>query len=181
MKCLPGYKGEYQPDCVKVDCPAGEIGLYPNCVAPTTTRYYEECPAGQVGTPPNCRNKCPPFTTGEPPNCQRMKCPIGWEGDYQPNCQYKPKCPEDKVGVWPNCVSQYCPPGSTGTYPNCKCKPGTIGTPPNCKAELPSKNGYLPPHVQNGYLPPHVQNGYLPPHQFVRDDYQNFDLLPPSL
>lgn len=172
MKCLPGYEGEYQPDCVKVNCPEGEIGLYPNCVSPTTIKYLEveECPAGQTGTPPNCRDRCPSFTYGEPPNCKKIKCPIGWEGDYQPNCQYKQKCPADKTGVWPNCVSQYCPPGSTGTYPNCKCRPGTTGIPPNCKIDIQSHNGYLPPYVQNGS-----------PNQAAREDYQNLDLLPPNV
>lgn len=177
MKCLPGYKGEYQPDCVKVDCPHGEIGLYPNCVAPTTTRYYEvkECPTGQIGTPPNCREKCPPFTYGEAPNCKRMKCPDGWEGGYQPNCQLKPKCPQDKFGEWPNCVSKYCPPGSTGAYPDCKCRPGTTGIPPNCKeATIPSKYGYLPPYI--GYLPPSDQY-----EGSQRSDFQNFNLLPPNV
>lgn len=175
MKCLPGYKGEYQPDCVKVDCPEGEIGLYPNCVKPTTERYYEvkECPAGQIGTPPNCRAQCPYFTYGEPPNCKRMKCPDGWEGDYQPNCQLKPKCPKDKVGVWPNCISKYCPAGTVGTFPDCRCPPGSIGTPPNCKA---TTTGYLPPYVQSGYLPPHKQHE----NQYLRSDsFQNIDLLPP--
>ncbi len=181
MKCLPGYKGEYQPDCVKVNCPDGEIGLYPNCVAPTTSRYYEveECPPGKSGKPPNCRDRCPSYHYGEPPNCKRMKCPIGWEGEYQPNCQYKPKCPQGKFGVWPKCVSQYCPTGTTGTYPDCKCLPGTTGIPPNCKVVDPSKNGYLPPV---GYLPPYVQSGYLPPNdQSERNALQYSDLLPPNV
>lgn len=167
MACLPGYKGEYQPDCIKVDCSPGEIGLYPFCVTPTTAKYYEvkECPDGQTGTPPNCRAKCPSFTNGEPPNCKKIKCPDGWEGDYQPNCRITPKCPKDKDGKWPNCVSRYCPAGSIGTYPNCKCRPGTIGTPPNCKvmagSPSPPKVGYLPP-TDNKYLPPYITTGYLP-------------------
>lgn len=30
--------------------------------------------------------------------CVRIKCPPGFEGDYQPNCKSTPKCPPEYPG-----------------------------------------------------------------------------------
>lgn len=48
---------------------------------------------------------------GIPPNCDRVRCPAGWEGEFQPNCTYRPQCPPDRPGEWPYCVATYCPKG----------------------------------------------------------------------
>lgn len=130
---------------------------------------------------PNLNNNetCPKHTSGRPPNCQRIKCPTGWSGSFQPYCTEKPACPTDRPdGVWPYCKpAQLCPANSVGQYPFCECAPGTIGQSPDCEIAQPSQDlqsphqGYFPPELPAqvpsliGYLPPEPINivGYLPP------------------
>lgn len=129
--CPAGWEGDYQPNCRFIPCEFGYVGYYPHCFKP---KPYIGCPGGQLGTyPDNCYTPCPIYTYGRPPNCTRIKCPNGWEGEYQPDCKYIPQCPSDRPGIWPNCNVMYCPADTVGTYPNCRCKPGFVGTPPDCK------------------------------------------------
>jgi len=50
-------------------CPSGDTGTYPNCVAQTV----QQCPSGDTGTYPNCVaqtvQQCPSGDTGTYPNC----------------------------------------------------------------------------------------------------------------
>lgn len=139
IACPAGSIGEYQPDCRFQTCEHGLVGRYPDC-HPRIYIPYVGCPAGQIGSyPDNCYVPCPAYTFGRPPNCTRIRCPKGWEGEFQPDCHFTPKCPDDKPGVWPNCWSMYCPPDSIGVYPGCKCRVGLVGEPGSCKPENATK------------------------------------------
>ena len=138
IKCPSGWEGEYQPNCRYISCPFGQVGIYPNCFNIT---IRPQCPAGQIGSyPDDCYTPCPIYTYGRPPNCTRVKCPNGWEGEYQPDCKYTPQCPPERPGVWPNCWAMYCSDVGIGVYPKCVCKPGYVGDYPECKKDTNPSN-----------------------------------------
>lgn len=152
--CPAGWEGDYMPNCHYIPCEHGMVGFYPNCYKPVP---FVGCAGGQLGRYPDCYAPCPIYTYGRPPNCTRIRCPTGWEGEYQPDCKFTPTCPVERPGIWPNCNVMYCPADSIGTYPRCKCKPGYEGEPPNCKPKttFPPEE-YLPPPGAGDVLPPNL-------------------------
>lgn len=138
LQC-PGHSTGQYPICV---CQAPFTGTPPNCQGPEYLPVaIEPCPPGFYGQQPNCYQPCPPYHIGKQPHCERMKCPTGWIGDFQPKCQ-RINCALDEVGLYPYCrkrTSQRtyidCPAGLTGYPPNdcyVPCPPSTYGRPPNC-------------------------------------------------
>lgn len=175
IKCPSGWEGEYQPDCRYISCAIGMVGVYPNCYIP---KPYVGCANGLIGNPPDCYKPCPQYYYGRDPNCTRIRCPNGWEGEYQPDCKFTPQCPPERPGVWPNCWSMYCPPGSIGVYPVCKCKPGFTGTPPDCVKDTkppkqPTKEIEIP-----GPGPPPVRPTPPGPKPPVKPDKTQKDNVP---
>ena len=118
-------------------CPAGSVGIYPNCRCPTgTTRHAAQLQANRYAR--RARSAPIPTATAQRaprarrPTASQSLCPAGSVGTY-PNCH----CPTGTTGTPPNCkpiVVQRCPAGSVGVYPRCLCPGGFRGTPPNCVA-----------------------------------------------
>jgi hypothetical protein len=69
------------PVQVKKQCPSGQTGTPPNCVAlQPKPKPVVACPQGQTGTPPNCKPvqaSCPPGFVGTFPICAKPNCPAG--------------------------------------------------------------------------------------------------------
>jgi len=124
IRCPPGWLGDFYPNCTYKACPAGQVGIYPDCRVPPDVPYcYKE---RKLGTWPDCYDPCPAYQMGRPdkePFCRPIPCPTGkgWVGDFQPNCVYTPMCPENAPGVWPDCQELYCTANFQGEYPDCVC------------------------------------------------------------
>ncbi|KAG4077005.1 hypothetical protein HA402_015992 [Bradysia odoriphaga] len=125
-------------------CDNGQTQTCPNGSPPPCT-----C-APLIGTPPNCR--APPYLPNRPtpkpqcsnggvwPECIRIipgpiRCPLGWSGDFYPNCTYQ-ACPPGQVGIYPDCKVPpdvpYCyKERKLGTWPDCydPCPPYQMGRP----------------------------------------------------
>ena len=135
---LPGVRpatAQLQPIVVK-GCPAGSVGIYPDCRCPGYARRPPQlladrgqgCPGAGWRLP---RLPLPSGLSGAPPNCKPIvsRDARGWSA--YPDC----RCPDGTTGTPPNCkpiVVKGCPAGSLASIPTAAARRAP-SAPPNCR------------------------------------------------